>query len=265
MRVCRYDKDGNGTIDKEELFAVLLDLGQVVPPSAGSKAEKIDFLEYSFALADTNNDGSVDREEFVTYYSALLDANEIEQLARSAFDEYDIDRSNTLEKHELFKALIDLDLVPGLTVAERRDYLEEQYCVADTNGDGVVDFSEFVAFFANSRAASHNDAKLARQRVHAALQRERRLHRQRAYSDPATIFVAAREGDLALLSGRWLLQRAGYIETMRKRRAGSMSRWALPEDSSGSMSGSAQVNPLPPRQQVRPFPLLTTSLHGPCS
>ena len=46
----------------------------------------------------------VDLEEFVEFYAATLDDIEKEDKAREAFDKYDIDRSNTLEKHELFQA-----------------------------------------------------------------------------------------------------------------------------------------------------------------
>lgn len=66
----------------------------VDPPAAadqGTDEEKRDFLETSFAFADTNKDGRVDKDEFIVFYSALLDAQELEEKARAAFDEYDID------------------------------------------------------------------------------------------------------------------------------------------------------------------------------
>ena len=57
------------------------------PLRNGSSEEKSDFLEYHYALADTNADGRIDRSEFSRFYGSTLDANEVEQLARDAFDE----------------------------------------------------------------------------------------------------------------------------------------------------------------------------------
>ena len=42
-------------------------------------------------------------------------------------------------------------MVPGHDQYEKRAYLEEQFAIADTNGDGVVDFAEFVAFYTMAR------------------------------------------------------------------------------------------------------------------
>lgn len=81
--------------------------------------------------------GEVDFDEFVAFYASTLEAIEQEQKARDAFTKYDVDGSNTLEKHELFQALLDLDLVPGLDLAQKRSYLEEQFHLADSNGDGA--------------------------------------------------------------------------------------------------------------------------------
>jgi hypothetical protein len=38
-------------------------------------------------------------------------------------------------------------MVPGHDAHERRVYLEDQFAIADQDGNGVVDFSEFVAFY----------------------------------------------------------------------------------------------------------------------
>ena len=67
----KYDVDGNGTIDKEELFAVLRDLGHVLP-TRGNETEVRHYLDMSFSLADTNGDGVVDREEVGTADEPVL-------------------------------------------------------------------------------------------------------------------------------------------------------------------------------------------------
>ena len=65
------------------------------------------------------------------------------------------------------------------------------------------------------RKESHSSPLVAKQRVRANIMRERRVDRQQAYHDAAPIFLAAREGDVALLKARWLLARCGYVETRR--------------------------------------------------
>ena len=47
-----------------------------------------------------------------------------------------------------------------MDIGEKREYLEEQFCAADTNGDGVVDFAEFVAYYAMARHASASRSSL---------------------------------------------------------------------------------------------------------
>ena len=98
----RYDTDGNGTIDKEELFDMCLTVGQVAPTGA-TTADKREYLEKQWALADTDGDGTVDFNEFVEFYVCTLEALAAEEAARHAFNRYDVDGSNSLEKHELFQ------------------------------------------------------------------------------------------------------------------------------------------------------------------
>lgn len=50
-----FDKDNSGTIDKEELFSALIDLGRVAP-SGADEAGKREYLETNFKIADTNGD-----------------------------------------------------------------------------------------------------------------------------------------------------------------------------------------------------------------
>ena len=77
-----YDKDGSGFIDKYELFDCLMELGRVTPVAA-TEAAKLEYLEATFKLADTNGDGEVDYDEFVEFYAATLDDIAQEQVARA--------------------------------------------------------------------------------------------------------------------------------------------------------------------------------------
>ena len=42
-------------------------------------------------------------DEFIEFYANTLDAIEQEQMAREAFSRFDVDSSNSIEKHELFQ------------------------------------------------------------------------------------------------------------------------------------------------------------------
>ena len=221
----RYDIDGNGTIDKEELFDMCLTVGQVAP-SGASIEDKREYLEKQWALADTDGDGTVDFEEFVEFYVCTLEALAAEEAARHAFNRYDVDGSNSLEKHELFQALFELDMVPGHDAYEKRVYLEEQFVIADTNGDGVVDFAEFVAFYTAVLHDSRKSEFVFERRRKNKKAREERSLRAKAYIEPEQLIVAVKKGELALLSARWLLERAGYEKKEVERRGVMKVSWS---------------------------------------
>ena len=240
-----YDKDNSGTIDKEELFLALLELGRVAPATAGTQSQ-MDYLEANFRLADTNGDGEVDFDEFVSFYASTLKAVEQEEVARKAFTKYDVDESNSLEKHELFQALFELDLVPGMDLRQKREYLEEQFAAADSNGDGVVDFAEFVAFYVTMMDASKKSDDVKKRRQRAERQRLDRLKRQAAYIDADAIMTACKSDEVVLVRGKWLLERAGYKATEKERKGRKVYTWSLPP-----AKAEESPPPLPCRQQLQ--------------
>ena len=191
----------SGQLDKQELFKVLIELG-LCAPVRGSEKEKEKALESQFLLADVNGDGAVDFGEFVAFYLDAMEAVTCEASARDAFSRYDVDESNSLEKHELFQALLDLDLVPQGALAQKRAYLEEQFCLADTNGDGVVDFGEFVAFYIAARKASMSSVGVHLKRHKAQEAALERARRSAAYVEVGTLFNATRAGDVPTRGGR---------------------------------------------------------------
>ena len=239
-----YDKDKSGTIDKEELFLSLMELGRVAPANYGAQSQ-IDYLEANFRLADTNGDGEVDFDEFVAFYASTLHAVEMEETARKAFSKYDVDESNTLEKHELFQALLELNMVPGMDLKQKREYLEEQFNAADSNGDGVVDFAEFVAFYVTMVETSKGEEG-AKRRQKAEKQRLERLKRQASYTDPEAILTALKGDEVVLVRASWLLKRAGYVVSERERKGRKVYSWTLP-----AAAADETPSPLPCRQQLQ--------------
>ena len=138
------------------------------------------------------------------------------------------------------QALFELDMVPGHDVNEKRVYLEDQFALADTNGDGVVDFAEFVAFYTMALHDSRKSDHVQERRAKTKKAREERQARAVKYVNEDSIFAACAAGVLKPLSAKWLLDRAGYAPTTKERRGVSKTTWALSE--------GATVTPLPPRQ-----------------
>ena len=74
-------------------------------------------------------------------------------IATEAFARYDTDGNGTIDKEGLFDMCLTVGQVApaGAMDPEKREYLEKQWALADTNGDGTVDYDEFVEFYVRSR------------------------------------------------------------------------------------------------------------------
>ncbi|CAE7487765.1 CML12 [Symbiodinium natans] len=139
----RFDKDGNGNLDLEEMSRVF----RVLSPSFNIKEIK----ELLHEL-DTGGDQRVSRPEFMAwirkggeraiYVKKAILANtglRWEQRIRQTFDKYDTDGEGCLDMQELAKALQNLG---SLTSEEVRNV-----CVSlDASGDGNVSFDEFASW-----------------------------------------------------------------------------------------------------------------------
>ena len=139
-----YDKDGNGSIDLDELRDVMTSL-HVGGLSADAAAVNV------MQSVDTDGDGSVSFDEFKVLVRPLYDASSA--ALRKIFELFDEDKSGFIDTEELGIVLQRLGLGKGATTL---DALDKVFAAADTDGDGKVDFLEFTSLFA--RAADRSSA-----------------------------------------------------------------------------------------------------------
>eukprot|EP00759_Apiculatamorpha_spiralis_P022564 PhF_6_TR26673/c4_g1_i1/m.38770 len=129
-----YSSKGDGPNAKDFIAPNLLmhalqQLGQ--NPTYGS-------IEEICEKMDTDGDGTVDCEEFLTFYRSLEDTAPTEDALRTAFAAFDVDGSGALSKEELYDALTSQG------EALSREELDLVFANFDLDGDGTIDYSEFV-------------------------------------------------------------------------------------------------------------------------
>ncbi|XP_011868132.1 PREDICTED: probable calcium-binding protein CML11, partial [Vollenhovia emeryi] len=131
-----FDKDGDGTITKEELGRVMRSLGQF------ARAEE---LRTMLQEIDIDGDGNVSFEEFVEIVSnmgastaAPSDQHQEEQELRDAFRVFDKHNRGYITASDL-RAVLQC-LGEDLSEEEIEDMIKE----VDVDGDGRIDFYEFV-------------------------------------------------------------------------------------------------------------------------
>ena len=91
----KFDQDGSGELNMQEVAALLKDLGM----ESNSKAE----LEEIFGQFDRDHSGAVSFAEFMKWFTAFD--------AKAVFDKYDTDQSGTLGPDELSKVLKALGVI----------------------------------------------------------------------------------------------------------------------------------------------------------
>ncbi|XP_025986845.1 calmodulin isoform X2 [Solenopsis invicta] len=130
-----FDKDGDGTITKEELGRVMRSLGQF------ARAEE---LRTMLQEIDIDGDGNVSFEEFVEIVSnigastaAPSDQDQEEQELRDAFRVFDKHNRGYITASDL-RAVLQC-LGEDLSEEEIEDMIKE----VDVDGDGRIDFYEF--------------------------------------------------------------------------------------------------------------------------
>jgi calmodulin len=129
-----FDKNGDGTIDRVEIKTVMRKLGQDVNND-----------EINDMLKDSNTD-FITFEQFLKIVENSLSNNtedETEKQLMDAFRVFDKDNNGSISRDEFRNVMNSL----GEVFTE--DDLEMMIIEADTNGDGQIDYAEFVQMITN--------------------------------------------------------------------------------------------------------------------
>ncbi|KAL2787031.1 hypothetical protein BJX66DRAFT_311818 [Aspergillus keveii] len=124
-----FDKDGTGDITATELGEVMRSLGQ--NPTDTELQDIIDEL-------DIDRTGTIDFDEFLILMSRKVKDSDPEAELREAFAVFDQDKSGTISADELRRVLRSI----GDDVSDAD--VDEMLRMADVNGDGSIDYEEFV-------------------------------------------------------------------------------------------------------------------------
>ncbi|CAO0798533.1 unnamed protein product [Mucor circinelloides] len=125
-----FDKNGDGAIDVEELGQVMRSLNQ--EPTDEELKDMINDV-------DSDNNGRIDFNEFLTIMSRMKGADdETENDLLEAFKVFDKDQDGSITQDELRSVMTNLG--QKLTSQELDEMIKE----ADTDGDGKINYKEFV-------------------------------------------------------------------------------------------------------------------------
>uniref|UniRef100_A0A131YQG7 Calmodulin n=1 Tax=Rhipicephalus appendiculatus TaxID=34631 RepID=A0A131YQG7_RHIAP len=130
-----FDKDGNGVISTKELGTVMRALGQ-----NPTEAELKDMI----AEVDTDGNGTVDFPEFLALMTKKGRTADTEDEIREAFRVFDRDGNGFITSAELRHVMTTLG--EKLTNEEVDAMIRE----ADTDGDGQINYEEFVALITST-------------------------------------------------------------------------------------------------------------------
>ncbi|XP_006662709.1 putative calmodulin-like protein 2 isoform X2 [Oryza brachyantha] len=137
-----FDKDGDGTITSKELGTVMGSLGQ-----QPTEAE----LQEMVAEVDADGSGSIDFDEFLSLLARKLRDTEAEDDIRDAFRVFDKDQNGFITADELRHVMTNL----GDRISD--DELAEMLHEADGDGDGQIDYNEFVKLMMAKRRQNMMD------------------------------------------------------------------------------------------------------------
>merc|ERR1712088_24523 len=125
-----FDKDGDGTISTKELGTVMNSLGQKPTPQE---------LENMIKEVDIDGNGEIDFDEFLAMMAKKLKETDLEEDIREAFRVFDNKNSGTISTQELRHIMSNL----GEKLKDHE--IDEMILHADTNGDGVINYNDWVS------------------------------------------------------------------------------------------------------------------------
>lgn len=124
-----FDKDGSGTISTKELLPVMRSMGQ--NPTEDEVLNLV--IEY-----DVNGDGTIDFDEFMEMMKKQAEHQDNSAELKEAFKIFDRDGNGYIDARELKKVVTQYGA--RLSLEEAEELLHE----ADLDGDGKLDYDEFV-------------------------------------------------------------------------------------------------------------------------
>ena len=124
-----FDRDRDGAINNKELGTIMRNLGQ--NPSEEELREMIKEI-------DLDGNGVIDFNEFLYLMVKKMNGNDTEEELLEAFKVFDRDGNGYVTSHELRSVMTSL--CEGTTPEEVEEMIKE----ADIDGDGQIDYQEFV-------------------------------------------------------------------------------------------------------------------------
>lgn len=94
---------------------------------------------------DMDKDGLIDSNEFLNYYSAILDLATVGVELEQAFSVFDLDSDGLISAEELQMTLINFG--EEATMKQCQTMIE----VFDCDGDGCISFDEFMIMMCSSK------------------------------------------------------------------------------------------------------------------
>ncbi|KHN10087.1 Calmodulin-like protein 11 [Glycine soja] len=126
-----FDKDGDGCITVEELATVIRSLDQ--NPTEEELQDMINEV-------DTDGNGTIEFVEFLNLMAKKMKETDAEEDLKEAFKVFDKDQNGYISASEGYLRHVMINLGEKLTDEEVEQMIKE----ADLDGDGQVDYDEFV-------------------------------------------------------------------------------------------------------------------------